>query len=163
MTIIELCADTLKGNLGFINMTLADFSDADMMTRPCPDANHAAWQIGHLIKAETGMTNQVAPGSMPELPADFAEKFSKENSKNDDPNFFPKKQALLDLFTKTRMASIAWAKSLTPADLDKPGPKGMESMVPRVGDLIMLMPVHAAMHVGQFQVIRRKLGKPILF
>jgi len=26
-----------------------------------------------------------------------------------------------------------------------------------------LLPVHVAMHLGQFQVLRRKLGKPILF
>ena len=27
----------------------------------------------------------------------------------------------------------------------------------------MILPTHAAMHLGQFQVIRRKLGKPVLF
>jgi hypothetical protein len=32
-----------------------------------------------------------------------------------------------------------------------------------VGDILMLHPAHLAMHVGQIQVIRRKLGKPVLF
>ncbi len=53
MSSIELLADSLQRNLDTVNGTLRDFSDADFYTRPCPGANHAAWQIGHLIAAET--------------------------------------------------------------------------------------------------------------
>ena len=37
-----------------LQFTLGDFSDADMLARPAPSANHAAWQLGHLIAAEAG-------------------------------------------------------------------------------------------------------------
>jgi hypothetical protein len=157
----ELLADVLANNLGFLKMTLADFSDADMLTRPCPGGNHAAWQLGHLTVAENSFLNGSAPGKAPELPAGFKEKFSKENSKIDDPKAFPKKDEILDQFTKQRNAMIAWAKSLTPADLDKPGPH--PQFAPSIGHLLAMTPVHVAMHVGQFQGIRRKLGKPVLF
>ena len=46
----------LAGNLEFVKSTLSDFSDADLFVRPCPGANHAAWQLGHLCNAETFMT-----------------------------------------------------------------------------------------------------------
>jgi hypothetical protein len=45
-----------------------------MLTRPVPGANHPAWQLGHLIVAETNAVNLVKPGAMPELPAGFGDR-----------------------------------------------------------------------------------------
>jgi len=163
MTPQELYADGLASNFEFLKAVLADFSDADLLARPCPGANHTAWQLGHLIVAETNMLNAVKPGTMPELPAGFAERFSKENTKVDDPKAFPKKDDLLNLFTKARAATINFAKSASQKDLDQKIEGRMARMVPTVAHLLGFTPVHVAMHVGQFQVIRRKLGKPILF
>jgi len=162
MTQFELMADVLVRNLEMLKMTLADFTDADLMVRPCVGANHTAWQLGHLINSETRMVGMCG-GSMPELPPGFAEKFTKETTKNDDPHFFPGKAALLEQFAKTRAGTINFAKNLTPAGLDKPGPAPMATMAPTVGHLLGLANGHVMMHMGQIQVIRRKLGKPILF
>jgi hypothetical protein len=159
----ELAADVISRNVEMLKMTLADFSDADMLVRPCPGANHAAWQMGHLISAETRMINMIKPGAAAELPAGFDTKFTKETNSNDDPAFFPKKAALLEQLAKTRAATAAWAKSLTQADLDKPGPERMAAMAPTIGHMVAMVSLHSTMHIGQFQVIRRKLGKPILF
>jgi hypothetical protein len=159
----ELAAQGLEGNLGFLNMTLADFTDADLLVRPCANANHTAWMLGHLTVAENHMGNAAKPGSMPELPAGFADKFTKETCAKDDANFFPKKKELLDQLARQRAATVAWTKTLTPADAAKPTPEPMRRFVPTVGALPVMIPVHAAMHIGQMQVIRRKLGKPILF
>ena len=46
MTQTELLADMLNRNLEMLKATLGDFSDADMLVRPTPGANHAAWQLG---------------------------------------------------------------------------------------------------------------------
>ncbi|HTW95622.1 MAG TPA: DinB family protein [Tepidisphaeraceae bacterium] len=163
MTQTELCADVLNRNFDMLKMTLADFSDADLLVRPCPGANHAAWQIGHLIVAETRLINGVTPAAMPELPAGFADHFNKETASKDDPNFFPGKSPLMDQFSKTRQATVKWVSGLTQADLDKPMSGPVAQRVPTVGHLVMMLPGHVLMHLGQFQVIRRKLGKPILF
>jgi len=163
MNQIEYIADGLHRNLEMMQMTLADFSDADMLVRPCPGANHAAWQIGHLIGAETRITVPYQSGAGAELPAGFAEKFTKDTSSNDDPKFFPNKAALVDQLAKTRAATIKWVRTLTPADLDKPGPERMIKMAPTLGHLLGLAMGHTMMHMGQIQVIRRKLAKPILF
>lgn len=159
----ELAAELLKGNLEMLKSTVGDFSDADMLARPCPGANHPAWQIGHLTNSEMSMLNAVKPGSAPELPAGFADKFKKETAGNDDPNFFPKKAELLDAFSKVRGATIQWVKGLSPADLEKPSPERMRNWAPTIAHLVALIPAHTMMHVGQFQVARRKLGKPVLF
>jgi DinB superfamily len=163
MTQIELTTDSLARNMEMFKMTVADFSDADFLVRPCPGANHAAWQIGHLLGAETWMVNSIKPGAGAPLPPEWEGKFSKETAGKDDAGYFPSKSALMDQLAKTRAASIAWAKTLTPADLDKPGPQQMAKMAPTVGHVLGLMMGHTMMHMGQLQVIRRKLGKPVLF
>ena len=61
-----------------------DLSDADLLTRPVPGANHANWQIGHLIVAETKMMGACG-AAMPELPAGFAERYNKNTATIDDP------------------------------------------------------------------------------
>ncbi|MCL2648190.1 MAG: DinB family protein [Phycisphaerales bacterium] len=64
------------------------------------------------------------------------------------------------LIAQVRQASIAGIKTLSESDLDKP--TGLP-FAPTVGLLLSLMNGHAIMHLGQIQVIRRKLGKPIIF
>jgi hypothetical protein len=163
MTTADYLAGNLSRNLELLKQTLADFSDAEMLVRPVPAANHATWQLGHLISAETQMGNAVRPGSMPALPTGFAEKFNGKTISVDDPKALASKEQLLSLFTSARQASVKWVKSLSPQDLEAAGPERMRAMAPTVGDVAGMLMGHTTMHVGQFQVIRRKLGKPILF
>ena len=163
MTQLELMCDVLTRNLQMFSMTVADLSDADFLARPVAGANHATWQIGHLINAETMFGNTVKPGSMPELPAGFGDKFKKDTATNDDPGFFPPRAVIMDQLNKTHTALIAAVKTMTQADLDKAGPERMAAMAPTMGHLVMLNSSHLMMHMGQLQVLRRKLGKPVLF
>jgi hypothetical protein len=159
----QLVADGLAGNLEMLKGTLGDFSDADIYVRPCPGANHTAWQLGHLANAENWMVSSIDPKTGVKLPDGWDKKFSKENSSKDDPALFGTKQQLLDQLIKVRGATIAWAKTLKPADLEKPAPERLQRMCPTVGHVLGLIPNHFSMHVGQMQVARRKLGKPIIF
>ena len=69
--------DALKLAIDSGNMVamgyLEDLTDREMFHRPCQGANHINWQVGHLIASEHEMGNQAIPGSMPPLPAGFAE------------------------------------------------------------------------------------------
>jgi hypothetical protein len=163
MTPNELAADLLARNHEMLKSTLADFTDADMLVRPCPGANHPAWQLGHMIDSEASMLNALKPGAAPTLPSGFIEKFKKETTNSDEANFFPKKSELLDLFSKVRGETIAFARGLSPAEMDQPSPERMRAWAPTVAHLMNMVPAHVMMHVGQFQVARRKLGKPVLF
>jgi hypothetical protein len=162
MTIQEHLAAALEQNLGMLKMSLSDFSDADLLVRPLPSANHTAWQLGHLICSECRM-NMAAGAKMPALPPGFEAKFTKETAKVDDPAAFPKKSDLLAIYDQQRKGTITWVKGLSEKDLDAPAPERMRAFVPTVAALTMLGPSHLAMHLGQMQVIRRKLGKPVLF
>jgi len=161
---MQQLADVLNGNLGMIRATLADFSDQDMLTRPAPAANHALWQLGHLAVTEPWLMAKAGyPQALPTPPEGWGEKFNPKNNKVDDPAFFPKKDEVLAYYDKVRAAFASWVLTVKTEDLGKPMPPPVNGFAPTLGSLLLQTPVHAAMHVGQFQVIRRKLGKPVLF
>ena len=143
-----------------LKATLADFSDADMLVRPCP-AEHPNWQLGHLVNAETFFLN--AMGVPFELPAGFSDKYNKNTASVDDPAQLAKKDELLALFDRTRGALVKFAREAKPEQLDKPAPERIQRIAPTIGHLVLTTAAHGAMHVGQMQVARRKLGKPVLF
>jgi hypothetical protein len=164
MTPFELMSDVLVRNGEILKMTLADFSDQEMLARPVPGANHAAWQLGHLIGSAAYMLREVAPaGVVPEAAAQLGAKYDGISANVDDPSFFAKKSDLLEVFAQIHDAISTWVKTLTPDDLNRPTPGRIAEYAPTLGHVVLMIPSHVMMHVGQMQVIRRKLGKPLLF
>ena len=156
----------LNKNVGFVNHTLGDFTDADLFVRPCPGANNAAWQLGHLVSAEASVVKNLAPALAVALPEGFNEKYNKEASKLDGAAAFApfnSKARLLELFGKVRGGTVAWVSSLSNEQLDSPSPEKYQAWATTLGSLVSGQIGHTMMHIGQFQVIRRKLGKPVLF
>jgi hypothetical protein len=142
--------------MGYLN----DLSDEELMRRPYPACNHINWQIGHLVASENQMGNQAIPGSMPELPSGFAEKYTKDTAKSDDPSQFVRKDELMRLYQQQRAATLSALAKLSESDFDKP--TGVD-YAPTVGAMFSMHGSHWLMHVGQWVVVRRQLGKPILF
>jgi hypothetical protein len=162
--VIQLLADSTARNLDMVKMTVADFSDDDLYVRPTPGANHAAWQLGHLCVAETNLINSVRPNAMPPLPREMVDRFNSKTTSEDDPGKFAvTKQQLLDTLAGVRANTVKWIKTLSPQELDQPTPERLRNFAPNLGQFVLMLAGHVNMHVGQLQVIRRKLGKPILF
>jgi hypothetical protein len=164
MTAKDLIRQALKSSQNMLQMYLSDLSDADLLVRPVPTANHIAWQLGHLVNSEVRMLTKYIPGGAPpELPAGFAEQHDKQNAASQETKGFGTKQSYLDNFNRVRATSLEALNKLPDADLDKPIEGDMARMAPTVGAMYLLMANHAMMHFGQFTVVRRKLGKPVLF
>lgn len=142
---------------------LQDLSDADLRHRPCAGANHINWQIGHLVASENHIIQLCVPGSMPNLPDGFAEKYSKETAPVDDASKLLDKEALLAAYRQQRAATLAAMAKLTDADLDRESPEGIRSYAPNFAAAFSLQGSHWLMHAGQWAVIRRQLGRPPLF
>lgn len=161
----------MKANDAFLsslNMTdhcmltyLKDLSEPELFLRPGKGCNHLAWQLGHLIQSEQLLLNQIRPNSGIELPAGFKEMHSKENVSIDDPSKFCKRDVYVDLYKKSRQNVKSMLSQMTAEDFDKPNPKGSDQF-PTVGSLLNLIVNHPMMHVGQFVVVRRSLGKPVV-
>jgi hypothetical protein len=157
--------DTMKSTIdmaGYITTTyLNDLSDAELMTRPTSAANHIAWQLGHLIASAHRMMTGVG-AEMPDLPDGFAESHSKEAATTDAPGKFCTKDEYLALMTESCEATKAAIDAAPDADLSKPAPESMRAYAATVGAVYNMIGVHILMHVGQFAVVRRQLGKPIV-
>jgi len=162
VTIQEHMANSLRGNLDWLKNTVSDFSDAELLVRPVPSANTPQWQIGHLINTEARFMSTVGAKPVP-LPAGFEDAFTKETAKIDSPTKFNTKAELFGLFDKIRAATIAWVSSATPEQLAAPSPERIRAFAPTTLDLVQLNLGHVLMHMGQIQVVRRKLGKPVMF
>jgi hypothetical protein len=141
---------------------LGDLTDAELLVRPVPGANHIAWQLGHLISSEHGLT-EAAGGTAPPLPEGFKEKHAKPAAAIDDPAAFYTKDEYLKLYEEVRKATIATLNSLKDEDFDKPSPERLRNFVPTIGSIFALQGQHWTMHAGQWVVTRRKLGRPPLF
>lgn len=154
---------TLKRAEMIAKAYLDDLTDADLLVRPVPDANHIAWQLGHLITSEHSMVQAALPGTMPPLPAGFAERYTPETAKLDEPSAFHTKAEYLRLATEQRAATLAALDGLTDADLDRPAPEAYRGFLDNLGELLMMQGLHVLMHAGQWAVVRRKLGRKPLF
>jgi hypothetical protein len=142
---------------------LGDLTDEELMHRPHAECNHIKWQLGHLIGSENQIINGVLPGSMPDLPDGFSERYTKETAKSDDAAAFDSKEELLSLYNEQRAAAVAKLESLNDDDLNQEGPEEMKTYAPTVGAAFNLLGGHWLMHGGQWAVIRRQLGRPPLF
>jgi uncharacterized damage-inducible protein DinB len=153
----------LTSSQHLLSMYLSDLSDEDLLVRPVPAANHIAWQLGHLVASETRMGEMLPGAKYPELPAGFAEQHNKTTAGQDPPRGFKTKAEYLTLFNRARETTLGAVNKLADADLDRPTPGEMAKFAPTLGALLILTANHVLMHAGQFSVVRRKLGKPILF
>jgi hypothetical protein len=154
-TLIESCDMVVRAYIG-------DLSDADLLVRSVPRANHIAWQLGHMIAGTAEMLGQLGHSGLT-LPAGFAEGYTSETSAVDDPARFAAKAQYAALLDQAKAAILA-AIDATPDDaLDLPGPESMREYAPTIAAALMVQGTHWLMHAGQFVPIRRKLGRPPLF
>jgi len=157
----QLLIDIYRQQGGLVAAHFSDFTEEEMLVRPFPNANHAAWMLGHLVTTTANLSNVGCPNAFPTPSAEETKRYSGEGAKLNEG--FAKKDELLKRFADMNDCAIKWIEGLTPETMDKPMPEKLQGFAPTVGHLAYVLPVHVMMHLGQVQVIRRKLGKPVLF
>ena len=61
----EAIRTTMNAADFMVESYLSDLTPEEMMVRPAPGANHAAWQLGHLISAERRLVEVAVPENPP--------------------------------------------------------------------------------------------------
>jgi len=158
----DVIRNLFRFNDNVLNDYLKDLSDSDLLIRVVSGANHIAWQLGHLIKSEAGLGKYIPGTAAFELPAGFAEKYTAEVSKSDATTGYLTKAEYLDLYKKVRANSLKNLDDFPEARLDDPIEGRIAVIAPNVGAMFALIANHPMMHLGQFAVVRRKLGKPVV-
>jgi uncharacterized damage-inducible protein DinB len=160
----EAIQTALRSTQFLLTSYISDLSDQDLLVRPADGANHIAWQLGHLITSEKSLvTRQLPQAKYPELPAGFAERHGMGADVQGGEAGFSGTQQYRDLFNQVRQATLETVGALADSDLDRPAEGDIAKLAPTVGDVLVLVSNHTLMHGGQFTVVRRKLGKPVLF
>src|SRR6516165_3598131 len=110
----EAIKTALKSTQNMAEMYLSDLSDADLLVRPVPNANHIAWQLGHLINSEVQLLRgQLKDAIYPELPAGWDQQHNPKMAPVDPPKGFASKAEYLSQFEKVRSATIAALEKLS--------------------------------------------------
>ncbi len=67
---------------------LGDLTDAELLVRPVPGANHIAWQLGHLIAAENMLIGEIAPERCRNCPRALPQSTPKKLRRSTTPKHF---------------------------------------------------------------------------
>ena len=143
-----------------VDAYLADLTDEETLHRPGPGLNHIRWQLGHLIESEHRLLSQLFPDDMPELPASFAERYTRQTAAVDAPQKFDSLASLREQKQAQRDGTLAALRSCADEQLD--ALTGID-YAPTIADLFVMQGTHWLMHAGQWAIIRRQLGRPPLF
>lgn len=163
MTIASQIKTELQLPTFVVQAYLEGLSSEDLLRRPVENANHIAWQLGHLIVAEHNLNNMVCADSMPSLPEGFAEKYTKETASSDDAGDFSTKEEYLKYMDEQRSGTLALLDKLSDEELEAAAPENIQKFGATVGAVIAGQSAHWMMHAGQWVIVRRQLGKEAIF
>ncbi len=154
----------LKASRSMVEAFTHDLTPEESLHRPTPEANCAAWLLGHLASSDRRVATFVFkadPASLPALPDGFEARFGRDA---DAPKAasFGDTAILLPLALAHRDVLIAKTAAATDDFLAQPAARPS----PRwhtTGEMLAFMALHWTMHAGQLSTIRRSLGRPPLF
>jgi len=162
MNAVDVIRGAMKLSDFLVNTYLGDLTNEESLKRPAPGANHVVWQLGHLIVSDYHLVESIKPGSLPPLPEGFTERYSKENAAKDDAAAFDTKDQLLQMFGERRQLVDQVLAGMSDSELDQPSPEAFRQRFPNVGAVLTLVGMHPTLHAGQWVVLRRMLGKPVI-
>ena len=153
----------LRRSGAMIGTFTSDLSEADLHHRVVPAANPASWILGHLVLIDRNLLKLLGVGeeNMPRLPsAEFGKAYARDEHA---PKLagYPDAAALPALFQQHRDALIGAVEATDESRFAEPLEKPTR-IANTLGEMLLFMGLHVAMHVGQISTIRRTLGRPPL-
>ena len=146
---------TFEATIRFIEQSVADLSDQQMIQQPKGLPNHAAWTLGHIIFSCQGMAIEL--GVKPWLPDDWESHFGYGSTPHADLRLYPAKAELLSLLADSAERLVSTIRVLNPSDLQQ---SLVDEDLPTMSHLLWQVAVaHTAYHTGQLAVWRRAIGK----
>lgn len=142
--------------LQFVQQSVVDLSEEQMVQQPPMVPNHATWTLGHLIFSCQGIATEL--GSEPWLRENWESLFGYGSTPSSDRSVYPTKSEMLshlsDASERLRQTLLAVDESV----LKQPLP---DENFPTMAKLLtQVIVAHTAFHAGQLSVWRRAIGKP---
>lgn len=150
----------IESAAGLTSWLLADFSPADLLYRPTPEANCAAWIVGHLVMSGRMMMTRLGVTNLPTLPDGFEAKFARDEVAPKLADYGDTSK-LGEIFKQHHELFASHVSGMTALKLSEPLPTP-HPRFKTYAELAGFATVHIAMHAGHLSLIRRLLGRPPL-
>lgn len=152
---IDELISTFEATLRFMEHSVDDLSEEEMVEQPPGVPNHATWTLGHIIFSCQGMATEI--GAAPWLPADWESVFGYGSTPRSEEQHYPEKARLLTMLSDAASRLCHTLHSATGSVLRRELP---DDDFPTMGHLLLQVVVaHTAYHAGQLAVWRRAIGK----
>ena len=147
---------TFKATVKFIEQSITDLSELQMILQPEGIPNHGTWTLGHVIYSCQGIAAEL--GAEQWLPDNWESIFGYGSKPHSDRQGYPKKSELITLLSD---ATTRLCQTLQGADESVMEQQLPDEMFPTMRHLLFQVVVaHTAYHAGQLAVWRRAIGKP---
>jgi hypothetical protein len=152
--VIDEMIHTFEATARFMEQSVEDLSDEEMVAKPSGVPNHATWTFGHIVVSCQGMAMEL--GAAPWLPEDWESLFGYGSTPGSG-GIYPKKEELRALLADATRRLCDTLRGLDPSVLTR---ELSDDDFPTMGHLLLQVVVaHTAYHAGQLSVWRRALGK----
>ncbi len=156
---IEELIHTFDYTLKFVEQSVADLTEQEMVQQPAGVPNHGTWTLGHIINGCQGIVDGLGVEGW--LPEEWESLFGYSSTPTSVVSRYPKKTEMLailaDSANRLRQALLATNEST----LEQPLPDERDrEILPTIGHvLLQVVAAHTAFHAGQLAVWRRAIGK----
>jgi uncharacterized damage-inducible protein DinB len=146
--------------VAFMQESVADLAEEDIVLQPPGVPNHAAWTLGHVIHSCQAMAGEL--GVEPWLPRDWGSQFGYGSSPTAVVSQYSSKAALLAAMGEASHRLRTALLGMDDTALAEPLPdETVRDILPTKGHAILqVVAAHTAYHAGQLAVWRRAIGKP---
>ncbi len=162
MSRIEFAIDQISGSRFYTSSLISDADDSDWFRQPFPDANHIAWQVGHIIVAEYGLTLEALRGRRREdsewFPKPYRRLFGRTSKPESDAEAYPSPAELKQVLGRVHEHVVAELRTVEDGLLDEP-PEWNHPLCPTKLEALHFCARHEMVHAGQIGMLRRMLGK----
>ncbi len=146
---------TFDATIEFVEKSVADLSEQQMVEQPAGVPNHAAWTLGHVILSCQEIAVEL--GAEAWLPDNWESVYGYGSMPRADVQFYPRKAELLAILVSATSRLRQALLSATDPVLSRALPGGQ---LPTMAHLLLQVVVaHTAYHAGQLAVWRRAIGK----
>jgi hypothetical protein len=147
--------NTFKSTLKFMEKSVADLTEDEMVEQLKGILVHAMWTFGHIILSCQGIAMEL--GVEPWLPDEWESDYGYGSKPHTDRLNYPNKSELLLHLTESKNRLCEAMLNMDASVLAKKLP---DETLPTMGHLLFQVVVaHTAYHAGQLAVWRRAMGK----
>jgi len=152
---IDELVSTFETTVKFVEQSVADLSEEQMVEQPAGIPNNGTWTVGHITFSCQGIAAEL--GADPWLPDDWESVFGYGSTPSSDLSRYPKKAEMLTVLADSAARLREILVSASESDLRQPLP---DDTMPTVHHLLLQVVVaHTAFHAGQLAMWRRAIGQ----